>query len=269
MVEGPDGAELDDDAAASFIDAASEVTGGLAGAAAGFIVAGPVGAFGGAAAAPLVTRSIRYVVGELRERLLGPREEIRIGTAVTHAAEEIRTRLEAGQAVREDGFFESGVDGRSIADEVIEGVLLSAQRTFEERKVPYHGRLLAGIAFDATVSRAEANYLLRTFDTLSYQQFVLLQVFGVQGLLTREDDWRGSSDFPPELVQVLVESLDLYNRGMISNGGEVILGLTDLKPSSVRLQGTGFRLLQLCGVTRVEDAEEATHLVGVLDAPQA
>lgn len=127
-------------------------------------------------------------------------------------------------------------------------MLLAAQRSYEERKVPYHGRLLSGIAFDSSISHTEANHLLRVFDALSYQQFVLLQLFRV-GILTRADDWRGKADsIPPHLVHVLTESVDLFNRGLINLSGDVMLGLTDLKPAAARTQGVGVTLLHACGI---------------------
>lgn len=261
-------ADEDIDAAEHFIEAAAEVTGGMAGAALGFIVAGPPGALGGGAAGPLVTRSVRWVARELRERFLGPREEVRIGTALTYAVEDVRKRSEAGQQVRADGFFDQVDGARSHAEEVTEGVLLAAQRSYEERKVPYHGRLLAGIAFDATISRSEANHLLRVLDEISYQQFVLLQIFGLR-LLSRVDDWRGdAANVSVELVPVLADALDLYNRGLINNGGDVMFGLTDLKPADAKLQGMGFRLLSACGVTTLEDVDEADRLLHILDVPR-
>jgi hypothetical protein len=253
------------DAAEHFIEAASEVTGGMAGTALGFVVGGPPGALGGAAVGPLMTRSIRFVAKELRERFLGPREEVRIGTTLTHAIETVRQRINAGEQLRDDGFFEAD-GGAAEAEEIIEGVLLAAQRSYEERKVPYHGRLLAGISFDRSVSRAEANHLLQLLADLSYQQFVLLQLFGTTGAITRAEDWRGSGEeMSHDLVSVLADSLDLYNRGLINNGGDVMLGLRDLKPAAARLQGVGFRLLALCGVRQVEDETEVARLASILN----
>lgn len=256
----------EDDAAEQFIEAASDVTGGMAGAALGFVASGPPGALAGAAVAPLLTRSFRFVARELRERFLGPREEIRIGTALTYAADRIRKRLDAGEAIRSDGFFDAQNGHPSEAEEIVEGVLMAAQRSYEERKVPYYGRLLAGISFDDEVSRAEANHLLQLLVDLSYQQFVLLQLFGTNGALNRAQDWRGSDEQPPyELVTALADSLDLYNRGLINNGGDVMFGLLDLKPALARLQGLGFRLLALSGVSQIEDAEEAARLSTLLN----
>lgn len=105
-----------EDAAEHFISAPADVTGGMAGAALGFIVGGEPGALGRGAAGPLVTRSVRWVASELRSRFLGPREQIRIGTALTFAVEDVRARLEAGQSLRDDGFFEAKSGGRSNAE---------------------------------------------------------------------------------------------------------------------------------------------------------
>jgi len=58
--------------------------------------------------------------------------------------------------------------------ELLEGVLLAAQREYEERKVRCYGNLYANIAFEPAIDSVTANSLLREADDLSYMQIQLL-----------------------------------------------------------------------------------------------
>ena len=71
----------------------------------------------------------------------------------------------------------SDEDGSRVAtpaDELLEGVLRTAADEWEGRKVPFYGRLFAGVSFDDTVAPAEASYLLRLGGGLTYRQIELL-----------------------------------------------------------------------------------------------
>ncbi len=79
------------------ITSGAEIAGGAVGGALGFLAGGPSGAAllgaGGAAAA----MALKHIGQEASERLLGPREAVRVGGVLALAAGEIRQRLEAGK----------------------------------------------------------------------------------------------------------------------------------------------------------------------------
>ena len=151
-----------------------ESTAGAIGAAIGFFVEGPAGAIAGGAAGPVAALSIRKVATEIKKRFLSPREEGRIATALTFAAERIRDNIEKGQQFRQDRFFANQPDDRSAAEEIVEAVLLGAQREYEEKKLRYHGNLLANLCFTTEVDRPMANLLIKLLDRISYRQVLLL-----------------------------------------------------------------------------------------------
>jgi len=151
-----------------FVQSTSAVGGALAGTAA-TLVAGP---FVGSATGELVARVLLHVGGEVQKRLLAPRQERRIAGAYASASTGIAVHLEDGDHLRE-GFYDSSDDGGN-AGELLEGVLLTAADAWEQRKVPYIGRLFAEISFDSSVNLADANYLLRLADRLTYRQLLLL-----------------------------------------------------------------------------------------------
>lgn len=153
-----------------------DAVGGALGSAIGLLAEGPAGALLGGAAGPPVTFALRQVAAEIKRRFLSPREEERIATALTVAAERIQAHLAAGRVPRDDRFFDAQGENRSDAEEVVEGILLAAQREHEERKLRYQGNLLANLAFTPGISRARANLLVRWAERLSYRQLLLLSI---------------------------------------------------------------------------------------------
>jgi hypothetical protein len=100
-----------------------------------------------------IARVLRHVGAEIERRILAPRQEGRIGQAAEAAATEIRKQLELKREVRADGFFDQpSPDRASPAEELFEGVLRTAADEWEQRKVPYVGRIFAGLSFDESVS---------------------------------------------------------------------------------------------------------------------
>jgi hypothetical protein len=145
------------------------VVGGATGAATGEAAGAALGA-----ATPLAVRGLAWGAREFRERVLGQREALRVINAITVAKARIDERLAAGDVPRSDGFFNAGEANRSDAEELLEGVLLAAQREYEERKVSCYGNLYANIAFEPAIDSVTANSLLREADDLSYTQIQLL-----------------------------------------------------------------------------------------------
>lgn len=232
------------------INTGAEIAGGAVGGALGFIAGGPVGAAllgaGGAAAAA----ALRHIGEEASERLLGPREQVRVGGVLAIAAGEIRQRLEQGESVRTDGFFDPKGASRSDAEEVAESVLLKSQREPEEKKIPYMGHLFAGVAFDPQISAQLAHQIIKTAEQLTYRQLCILKLaVAKQSFALKGGNYRShGGGFAKDLYQVLYECLDLYHRGLINFGGEVAFGPTDVQPGSMTVQGLGvdvFNLMKL------------------------
>jgi hypothetical protein len=157
-----------------------EIAGSAAGASIGLVFAGPVGALGGAAAAPVITRTIRWVADEMACRVLGMRERVRAGAALIFAAERFARHLKDGHPIRDDGFFQDRPGGRNSGREVVEGVLQAARRSFEERKIRHLGYLFANVAFTSNVDPGLANHTIGIAESLSWRQFLLLAALGAK-----------------------------------------------------------------------------------------
>lgn len=159
-------------------DVAPDMVSGTLGGVMGLL--GPEGALAGGAVGPAVAGAIRWALAEYAGRTLSRREVVRVADALGHAAVAIERRLTAGEQPRSDGFFERSDDGRpSDAEELLEGVLVAAQREHEERKLPLLGELYASLAFVDSVDPAEAEYMLRVTQQLTYRQMCVLAVASV------------------------------------------------------------------------------------------
>ena len=213
----------------------------------GFL-AGPAGV--------IVSGTLKGIGKDIKERQLSPREDFRVGKVLAIAALEIHHRIENGESLRNDGFFDRKSTGRSEAGEIAEAIMLKCQREPQEKKIPYMGYLKAGIAFDSNISADMGHQLIKAAEELTYRQLCILKLavvkdsFGLRG-----EDYRGQGTFATELLQVLYECLYLYHRAYINFGGEVAFGPTDVKPGSMTVQGIGDNLFNLMKLSSIPDAD--------------
>jgi hypothetical protein len=115
LVDVSAGESLDEesDRAAELIDAGSELVGATASGALG-LIGGPAGIAAGAAGGVVVTRVLNHIGAEVQQRWLGPRQRVRAGAAFASAIAEIGRRIDAGERLREDGFFDEGRSGHRV-----------------------------------------------------------------------------------------------------------------------------------------------------------
>lgn len=231
----------------------------------GFLAAGPAGAAATGAGGVLAAITLKHIGTGIANSLLGPREKVRVGGVLAMSAARIEERIQAGEKIRNDGFFDPKPNGRSDAEEVAENILLKAQREAEEKKLPFMANLLSSVAFDTTIGGQLAHQLVKTAEVLTYRQLCLLFLFsGLIKATLRSTDYRGTRSFPPELMQVLYECYDLYNRGLVNDGGGVAFGPTDMKPSAIRVQGLGSFLFNSMKLAKIP-GDDLAPLVSVLE----
>ena len=227
----------------------------------GAVVAGPLGAVGGAVAGGVIGKALKGAVDDFLGRLLSDREQKRVETVADLAQARIEKNLNEGQQPRSDGFFDDGVANRSDAAELFEGTLIAAQKEYEEKKLPLIANLNANIAFDATVSPAEANRLLKIAGELTYRQLLILkvtlelQVFDEQGLSPAGLSVRKGEAYG-ELtgIESITMASDLYDlcRRCLVFSKEAVLGPAGINPSKLYVAGYGARLYILMDLRSVE-----------------
>lgn len=199
------------------IESGAEITGSVSGALIGVAFAGAPGAIAGGAVGPIITKAFKVMGAEIKNRFLGKREEIRIGAAYKFALDKIKENENNGQTVRDDTFFQSENGQRPSAEEVLEGVILSSQREFEELKIKYLGNLYANICFNQDISREHANQLIKTADGLTYRQFCILQLLRERQSADEQLQFklRGLDKWEITQLDVVAETRDLHQRGLV------------------------------------------------------
>ena len=257
MAENGGQVETDKAHAVELIENGSAIAGAATGAAVG-LVGGPAGVVGGAALGAALAGVLRRVGSEIRHRMLGPREAIRIGAATAFAGEAIVNALAAGRVPRDDGFFDQRSGVRAAADEILEGVLQKARDAYEERKVRHLGILYANVAFHPEISPQQSNYLIALAGQLTYRQLVALALAHEQaraGPLLRQrsflDDPAGPGAFASlglEGIALITEIFGLYQEGLLMDPTLSWTQVADVNPGLMRPEPTGAVLVEMMGL---------------------
>ncbi len=227
------------------------------GASAGLLLGGPIGAVAGAAAGALLQDGMKAVAGDVAARFTAETEQERMGSLYLLAQEQIAGRLNGGQPLRSESFFKlrdrkRGKKLRSEADELLEGTFLAARKAYEERKVALLANFYTNIVFRDDIDSGHANYILSLMEPLTYRQLITIFIVGnrqqTAGPLSfvRDKDFRGGETLDSLQVGVLYELFQLAKLDLVVDAGSgYILGVADIKPSSLQLQGTGAQLYNL------------------------
>ena len=207
----------DKDIIKEIIATGSEISGGVGGAIIGNIVAGPVGAIWGGASGPVLTRLFKSIGTEIKGRFLSRREEVRIGAAYTFALNKIHRNQELGLELRKDDFFGNAENDRPPSVEILEGIILSSQREFEELKLKYLGNLYANICYDSGISREHANQLIKTADSLTFRQFCILQLLNERYIASEQLNFkiRALDKWQLDQMDIIAEVRELNQIGLV------------------------------------------------------
>ena len=118
---------------------------------------------------------IQQRLADYLNRMLSPRQELRVFTASALAVNYIEEILKR-EELRNDGFFSEGTVSRSDAAEVVDSMLFAVGNEEQEKKIPYMAHLIANAAFDESISADSACYYLQIFRSLTYRQLCMINV---------------------------------------------------------------------------------------------
>lgn len=247
----------EDDAVQRVVDAGAEVFGSAVGAMTGMIVNGAEGTIVGALAGPILASALREIAG----RALGRRESARVALTYASAVAAIDELRQDGHELRSDGFFEPELGHRPNAEEVVEGVLIAAQREHEELKLQFYGYLLANIAVDPGIDLHTANWAVRAAQELCWTQLVLLRIIGDEASVERLPGDIGSNErrWSSWTLHQQVADLGWGRRGLITapSTRTPLTGVPvpNRRLGDQRLATGGFLLHELMWLSRIPASE--------------
>jgi hypothetical protein len=269
------------------VEAGSKTTAGVAGAGTGLAATaafGPLGAFLG----PFATTGVERLFTTLgvdrlfvttaerfAQRQLDQAGRQRLIAAYESALKGIAERLTNGEGIRNDGFFDQPrADGRTSAEELLEGLLQKAQDAYEQRKAERLGRLFAFVACDQEITPAHANYLLELADRLTYQQMLFLGFLSMKGEARQKGltDWDPNGAFTATEIGVVAAILELAAEGLVvRTDNKRIESFVDINPRRLRTAMSGTLLcdamdLEHADPEGIEEVTQALARLGKIDA---
>lgn len=174
----------------------------------------------------------------------------------------IEQQCAKGAHPQDDGFFDGGEEDRSAGEELLEGVLIAAQREYEEKKTIYLARLYANILFHPEISRPMTNHLLEISEQLTYRQIVILGTLGSfvvaeQALpelkVLKQTAYTEVSGL--ENVAIAAEIYDMYRMSILGSS-EAILDSAGINPSALAIIGYGANLYNLMELHNLKQNSE-------------
>lgn len=242
----------------SWGDAIGSPMGAAIGASAGLISVGPAGTVAGAALGSLISDVLKQVIN----RITSPREIKRASTAEDIAQQEISRRIAYGESIRDKGLVDSD-SSKELCRQVFENVLVTAIRSFEEKKISFLGRLYANFAFDPFCSEIEANFLVHMTDHLTYSQLVLLHLFSEDGkrFSLRNKAYVSGEQIHYSTLTILQAIYELCRLNLVQmkHPGEsthtIILDINQIWPAHMILSVAGRRLHDMLELKYIPDSD--------------
>lgn len=238
----------------TFLKKGSEISGGAIGGAIG-LIGGPAGAIAGGGLGVLTGQLLNEVI----ERAFSDRQKIRIAATSTFLFDGIAKRLENGERIREDGFFDRKTFNRSKAEELFEGTLLKCTNQFQEKKIKFISKIFEKVIFDSDISAESANQLLVISDSLTYRQLCILSFYGrrdtdYSGEVLMKDtySWYPSIVFTTNEKLLLQDLYELINLDLLDKQNWMIVTNKDIIPDILTLSEIGQSLFEIMDLSEIE-----------------
>ena len=241
-------------------DIAIEATITIAGTGAAYQAGDPSAGF---AVRDFLNNSLRGLVSHFSSQ----RQSKRVTDVTQFALNEIRCRLERGETLRDDGFFDKTID-RSDAEEVFEEVLLKERDEPQEKKIPYIGRLFENGCFDSSIDTGTLHFLCKESENLTYRQLCIIKIANemremryplrskpFQSFVTTKEIQRNTT---PEQFSTLAECVILRDKGYImfsrTPGAESKI-LRYLIPNTMESLPTGMMMYEHMNLKSIPEAD--------------
>lgn len=182
-------------------------------------------------------------IEEIDENKYTSREIKRILKTLYYSLEIIKENINKNNPIRKDGFAIQGGNNQSLAEEIINGIIIISKDEYEERKLKYYGYLFGNLIFKEDLNIDECNRLIKISKQLSYCQIKLINMYVISQtiqvpILQREDYTKvGIGDY--KLLGLLQDTLDMIQKSILNGSGKLVLDMVQINPSKIKVQGVG------------------------------
>ena len=206
-------------------------------------------------------------INDLYENIYTSKESKRILIALYYSLEIIKENLDNNNVIRKEIFFEENLNNQCLAEEMINGIVISSRNEHEESKLKYYGYLLGNIMFKDNLDRDECNRLIKLSRQLTYCQIKLINMYVISQtiqipILQREDYTKlGIRDY--KLLGILQDTLDMIQKSILNGSGKLMLDVVQINPSKIKVQGVGTLLYNCMSLNKMpyDELEDMLELL--------
>lgn len=194
-------------------------------------------------------------INDIYENTYTSKERKKILITIYYSLEMIKENIDNNNFIREKDFFEENLNNQSLAEEIMDGILISSKNEHEESKLKYYGYLLGNIMFKNDLDIDECNRLIKLSRQLTYCQIKLINMYVISQsiqipILQREDYTKlGIRDY--KLLGILQDTLDMIQKSILNGSGKLVLDLAQINPSKIKVQGVGTLLYNCMSLNKM------------------
>lgn len=194
-------------------------------------------------------------INDIYENTYTSKERKKILITIYYSLEMIKENIDNNSFIREKDFFEENLNNQSLAEEIMDGILISSKNEHEESKLKYYGYLLGNIMFKNDLDIDECNRLIKLSRQLTYCQIKLINMYVISQtiqipILQREDYTKlGIRDY--KLLGILQDTLDMIQKSILNGSGKLVLDLVQINPSKIKVQGVGTLLYNCMSLNKM------------------
>ncbi len=238
------------------INTSSEIAGSVGGSIIGGLIAGLPGLIIGGAASPILSMTIKSVGEEISQRFLSKREDERISNTMLKIVERINKKLENGDEIRNDSFFNGNFEDRSSAEEILEGILLKAQREYQEKKIQFLGNLYCNLIFSSEWNNESANFFIKLIERLNFRQLCIIKFYSsIETLVDQEFFSKRNVKF--STFDARKEVNELNKEGILNfrgYGGDVYhQEVKSARPNHIEITEWGKEIYEIFGLEEIDN----------------
>lgn len=261
---------MDNDKLKNFLKKGSEISAGAIGGAIG-LIGGPLGAVAGGGLGVLTAQLMNEVI----ERSLSDREKLRIAATSTFLFDGIAKRLNNGERIRDDDFFDRKTYERSKAEELFEGTLLKCANQFQEKKIRFVSKIFEKTIFDKSFSAETAHQLLVIVESLTYRKLCIISFYGRRhleftGEILMKDvySWYPNIKFSINEKLLIQDLFELINLDALDNGNMLMVTNKEVKPELLTLTEIGKSFYEIMDLIEIERDDIIPIIEGLKYKPE-